>query len=253
MWATSQGDRTLTGQEAALVLGAVGYLRDMITVGVDIDEPHQTDVANFNALQPTQQLAILHDVAFALLDENTPMPELNATREATVYVLFRELLSLVEIEIDMSRNESIPHHEVRNAIVGAFEECCQESEEWIDEPECLDPDFEEESYEQESPLTADIVELDRWYDVLESLADQILWDRDFEFEAAFADRGPERVKWAKQAMGIDDNYFSVAAPDAFSEEYNALDRDLVNLTETRGPVFQNPHGFLPANDPEIDF
>jgi hypothetical protein len=225
----------------------------MITVGVEIDEPHQTDVANFDALQPTQQLAILHEVAFALLDESTPMLELNATREATVYVLFRELLSLVEIEIDMSRLEGTPHHEVRNAIVAAYVECCREPEEWIDDPGCLDLDYEQETYEQEPPLTSEIIDIERWFDVLESLADQILWDRDFELEAVFADRDPKRVKSVKQAMGIDEDYFSVPAPEAFSEEYNELDRDLIQLTATRRPVFQNPYGSLPADDTEPDF
>jgi len=252
MWASSQGDRTLTGREASLVLEAVGYLRDMITVGVEIDEPHQTDVANFNALQPTQQLAILHEVAFALLDEHTPMPELNATREATVYVLFRELLSLVEIEIDMSRFDGAPHYEVRNAIIAAYEETSEADEEWIDNSDFSGLGFETEAYEDDPPLTADIVDIDRWSDALESLADQILWDRDFELEAIFADRDPATVESVKQAMGIGSDYFSVPAPDASSEQYNRIDRELVQLTATLRPMFQNPRESNPYGDSALD-
>ena len=37
MWPTSQGDRTLKGKEASLVRDAIGYLRDMITVAIDLD------------------------------------------------------------------------------------------------------------------------------------------------------------------------------------------------------------------------
>ena len=54
MWATSQGDRTLCGDEARLILTAVGYLHDMITAGVDLNEPYQTGVVMFDTLQPTQ-------------------------------------------------------------------------------------------------------------------------------------------------------------------------------------------------------
>lgn len=253
MWATSQGDRTLTGPEASLVLGAVGYLRDMITVGVEIDEPHQTDVAIFNALQPTQQLASLHEVAFALLDEQIPMPELNATREATVYALFRELLSLVEIEIDRSRSDGVPYYEFRSAIIAACEECSKGSKNWSDSSESLDGFPEEESF-VDPPLTADAVEMDRWFYVLESLADQILWDRDFELEAIFADGDPDQAEEVKQVMGIGNSYFSVPAPDAFSEEYQRLDRDLVNLTSASRPIIETPHDSMPFDeDTDIDF
>jgi hypothetical protein len=247
MWATSQGDRTLTGQEASLVLGAVGYLRDMITVGVEIDEPHQTDVAIFNALQPTQQLAVLHDVAFALLDEQTPMPELNATREATVYVLFRELLSLVEIEIDMSRLENVPHRDVRSAILAAYEDVSWNTSEWDECSEFLNEIVDNETT-VEHPFSADNVEIDRWFYLLESLADQILWDRDFELEAIFADRDPERVEMVKQVMGIGNDYFSVPAPDAFSDEYEKLDRDLIALTSASRPVFEASDEATPCHD-----
>ena len=47
MWATSQGDRTLVADEAQLFLLAVGYLHDMITAGVDFNEPYQTGVVMF--------------------------------------------------------------------------------------------------------------------------------------------------------------------------------------------------------------
>lgn len=236
MWATSQGDRTLAGPEASLVLGAVGYLRDMITVGVELDEPHQTDVALFNALQPTQQLAILHEVAFALLDEQANMPDLNATREATVYVLFRELLSLVEIEIDMSRLENVHHIEVRSAILAAYEESVNITVDGFSNSDFLEG-FVTENSDDANPMAENDPDIDRWFDVLESLADQILWDRDFELEEVFADRDPRSVEAVKEAMGIRQDYFSVPAPDAFSNEYERLDRELVALTSSRRPIF----------------
>ena len=252
MWATSQGDRTLIGHQGSLVLGAIGYLRDMITVGVEIDEPHQTGVAIFDALQPTQQLAILHQVAFGLLDNQTPMPQLNSVREATVYVLFRELRSLVEIELDMSRIAGPPHHEVRLAILKAYQEGSKELPEWGEASEfqgkLSDPVTDEQ------PLTADVVEIDRWFEILETLADQILWDRDFELEEVFADQDPERVESVKHVMGINEDYFRVPAPDAFSDEYLRLDRDLIALTSARRPIFQTQPGSPPLDhDSEIEY
>ena len=60
MWETSQGIRTLGGAEAYLVRELVHYLHDQILVGIEIGEPHSSDVSVFDSLQPTQQLAMLH-------------------------------------------------------------------------------------------------------------------------------------------------------------------------------------------------
>lgn len=242
MWATSQGDRILTGREASLLLQAIGYLRDMITVGVEIDEPHQTDVAIFNILQPTQQLAVLHEVAFALLDPRTPMLELNAVREATVYVLFRELLSLVEVEIDLTRRKGTPHCEIRSAILAAFVEEAPfsgvwDGGEWDDRLE-LNHDVLTAESTLGQDLSPNLEDLQRWYCILESLADQILWDRDFELESVFADRDPAKVETVKQAMGIKSNYFSIPAPDATTREYEEMDRELIELTSSRRSIFE---------------
>jgi len=196
MWATSQGDRTLSADEAQLVLMAVGYLHDMITAGVDFGEPYQTGVVMFDTLQPTQQMAILHEVAHGLLDPETPVVELTAVREATVYAIYCELESLLQIELDLSQ-QSNPDFEIREGVIRA----CQTLEE----------------------QTTRVIEL---------LADRVLWDRDFELEEAFADHDPEKIKAIKRYMGINEDYFAVAAPDASSKEYMKLHRELVGLTQS---------------------
>ena len=253
MWATSLGDRTLCSDEAQLVLYSVAYLHDMVTAGVDMGEPYQTDVAMFNALQPTQQMAMLHEVAHGLLDNEAPIVELTAIREATVYAIYCELANLLQIEIDLSRNGD-PHYEVRELIANAYqqggtnhnpeneaateEELSQESgpdsewhsNDWTDELGFEELGFEEsQTYE---PPARECVELDEWTAAIEILADQILWDRDFQLEPAFADHDPEEVKAIKQYMGINENYFAVAAPDANSKEYLRLHRELVGLTSS---------------------
>jgi len=224
MWATSQGDRTLVGDEAQLVLCSVGYLHDMITSAVDLGEAYPNEVAMFSSLQPTQQMAILHEVAHGLLDPESPIPELTAVREATVYAIYRELASLVEIELDMSRLDE-PNFYYREAIVRACEQFKEPPSEWSDEFELEDPtDYE--------PPKPGCVELNLWNDAIEFLADQILWDRDFELEEVFADHDPDKIKAIKQFMGINEDYFAVAAPDANSEEYMQLHLELVDLTRS---------------------
>ena len=237
MWGTSQGDRTLTGAEAALVRKSVGYLRDMITAGLDLDEPHQSQVDVFDCLQPTQQLSVLHEVAHGLLDPQTSIMELTAVREGTVLAIYREIFSLVEIEIDFN-SKSLPDaiepaynattelaHQTRSTIISAWHELTQPISEW--NPIGLIP-------EERHPLSVPEVgstDLELWSSTIEFLANQVLWDRDFEMEPFFADLDPAKVAEIKLYMGIQENYFSSPAPDANSSDYQRLDRELVALTQ----------------------
>ena len=222
MWATSQGDRTLNADEAQLVLTAVGYLHDMITVGVDLSEPYQTGVVMFDTLQPTQQMAILHEVAHGLLDPETPVVELTAVREATVYAIYCGLASLVEIEFGYS-DQAKPDFELRERIIRAYRHSDDHTAEWGDDLEDIKA--------TDTPAR-DCEEIEQWNRVIESLADRVLWDRDFELEAAFADHDPEKIKAIKRYMGINEDYFAVAAPDANSQEYMKLHRELIGLTRS---------------------
>ena len=244
MWGTSQGDRTLTGAEAALVRKSVGHLRDMITAGLDLDEPHRSEVDVFDRLQPTQQLSVLHEVAHGLLDPQTSIMELTAVREGTVHTIYREIFSLVEIEIDLSQHREIDFdfqespdgrepafntttklaHQIRATIVSAWHELTQPITEW--NPIGLIP---EERHPHSVP-EIDSTNLELWSSTIEFLANQVLWDRDFEMEPFFADLDPAKVADIKLYMGIQENYFSSPAPDANSADYQRLDRELVALT-----------------------
>lgn len=222
MWQTSMGDRTLIGAEADLVRTIVGFVQDMINVGVEIDDPHVTQVPLFNALQPTQQLAMLHEVTRALLLENAPIPELTAIREATVYVLFRELVGLIECEIDLSRLEEEPDYGLRSLVLSVFQDLNQSdnleiANEWTDE-------------ELRTLPPVDCPEINEWNDLAESLADQILWDRDFEMEAILIDQSPEKAKLLKSHLGITSDYFNLIAPDPGQEEFQKIQQELRELT-----------------------
>ena len=245
MWGTSQGDRTLTGAEAAVVRKSVGYLRDMITAGLDLNEPHQSEVDVFDCLQPTQQLSVLHEVAHGLLDPQTSIMELTAVREGTVHAIYREIFSLVEIEIDLSQYREIDFnskglldttepafnamtelaHQTRSTIISAWHELTQPISEW--NPIGLIP---EERHPHSVPEVGS-TDLELWSSTIEFLANQVLWDRDFEMESFFADLDPAKVADIKLYMGIQENYFSSPAPDANSADYRRLDRELVALTQ----------------------
>ena len=216
MWNTSSGDRTLVGAEAMMIRDLAWHLRDMIVVAIDIDEPIVSDVYLFNCLQPTQQLTMLHEVCAALLLENVPPPKLTAIREATVHVLFRELLGLIEVELDMERLEGERDVSMRSRVLAVDQERRERNFDWADEDGYID-----------SP---DCQDVDQWEMLVESLADEILWDRDFELEAILADQDPAKSQMMKQVLGIQNNYFSDIAPDTHSREaFQKIDQQLLEL------------------------
>ena len=105
MWHTSRGDRTLHGDEAALMRNAIDTMIDALLIHVDDDLEDvgavgDSGVAIFDACTPSQRIALLHDVAAHLLtDTDTTLP-LSATAEATVAAIFVDIRDQVAIEID---------------------------------------------------------------------------------------------------------------------------------------------------------
>lgn len=215
MWRTSTGDRILLGDEARIFLDAVRSLRDMITSGVDFGESYQTGVTLFDSLQPTQQMMALHAVATSLLKQEVPMPELSATLEATVYAIYREIGSLIEMEISFS--DDYVSHSIRSGVIAACRWRVEVEGNWAD-------------LEEDNDLPAcECNDIEQWKPVIESLADRVLWDRDFELESLLADKDPAQTSAIKTYLGIADDYFAIAAPDAQSEEFRRIDHELVSL------------------------
>jgi hypothetical protein len=218
MWQTVMGDRTLYGAEADLARTLIGCVQDMILAGIDVGQPHITEVSLFNTLQPSQQLSVLHEVARGLLIEDEPTPELNSIREATVHVLFRELVGLIECEIDLSRLEGEPDCYLRSLVIRVFHELQYSSNHEIRE------DFSEEFVARLPPI--DCPAIAEWNDLAEELADLILWDRDFEMEAVLVDLSPEKAEMMKDYLGIGQDYFSEVALDPNSEEIKRLRKQI---------------------------
>ena len=205
MWDTSQGIRTLVGAEAHLVRELVHYLHDQILVGIEIGEPHLSDVSVFDSLQPTQQLAMLYTVTEGLLDAQKTPPKLTATCEGTIYAVFRELETLIEAEIDFEQQGLQSDRRLRALARDAWMGGCQQSEEhavWADA----------ELIGRHIP-NLDCTDMQQWADFVELIADHILWDRDFEFEKLVCDASPDQAELIKQQLGINNDYYSTIASD----------------------------------------
>ncbi|MFG0264245.1 MAG: hypothetical protein ACF8AM_03725 [Rhodopirellula sp. JB055] len=227
MWHTSQGDRTLEGAEAELMQRLIeSLLEDLL---LQFDEEWQPDadwscdtgVELFDNLHSEQQIALLHDVAHHLLEPTPEGMTLSAIAEATVAALFAELHHHVEMELDLSLDVNNVHW--RQLIRDAAIECLVRDDLLgIDSPsdDVIQAD-EELSTEFRIP---DLHSLDSfaWSDLIESLADQILWDRDFEMASLFLDEDPRRSATRREVMGIDANYFVQIPPDPRPSEMPSL-------------------------------
>ena len=63
--------------------------------------------------------------------------------------------------------------------------------------------------------------MEEWEICVEFLADQILWDRDFE-EEVFLDHSPESSSELKRMSGIAEDYYVEVCPDPRPEEVPSL-------------------------------
>jgi hypothetical protein len=77
-------------------------------------------------------------------------------------------------------------------------------------------------------------EIRRWEGLVDSLADAILWDRDFEMAESFLDVDPGVSHHRRRLLGIDDDYFTTVAPDPRPGEVCEL------ISKTRGIVRSKP-------------
>jgi hypothetical protein len=216
MWHTSRGDRTLSGAEAKLVAQAVDTMVDALLMHVDDDletDGHgvcQSGIAVFDALSPSQRIALLYDVTRHLLTATEATLSLSATSEAAVAAIFIEIRDQVAIEIDLFPDglldESLSDPQTRSTwrrrVLAAAAQVMRSSQEEIgpaaDELELPDPHCRE---------------LSVWEDLVDSLAEAVLWDRDFEMAETFLDVDPGISRQRRRLLGIEEDYFTQVAPD----------------------------------------
>lgn len=211
MWRTSTGLRTLEGSEAELVRQLVGFVYFQINVVCPAaGQPFESGISLFDRLEAPQQLALLAEVGQALLIADQPPPPLTSLREATVGVLYEELRAHVADEIDCELEVGAPNRYWRRLVLRAA--LASDEDRIADVPHSSSDD------------------LDAWDLIVESLADRILWDRDWEMEDIFADAIPERGQQLKRFLGIDDDYFRDIAPDPVADQLDAVRSQLDSLT-----------------------
>jgi hypothetical protein len=194
MWQTPGGERVISGAERALVVESAADLADLFDLDDEDTGGWPTGVDVFDRLPVPTRVVLLADVMRALTDESIPAPELLACNEAAVYVIFRHVADTISTWINLEQAEGLSPGEVsgwRQLVLAA----------WL---EIAGPE------EGEEPPEAD--DAAEWDNLVECLADAILWDRDFE-EVDIVDDLPAKqaLEVLEQArIGVD--YFSVRPP-----------------------------------------
>ncbi|MEO2027495.1 MAG: hypothetical protein ABGZ23_16600 [Fuerstiella sp.] len=210
MWHTSEGDRLLEAAEARLFKAGVTGLVERVKEEARADSGGYS-IALFDELTWSQRLAVLESVATHLLTKTGQMPELTAVNEAAVGAVFDHISFEIDMEID-----DVPSGTVwRQLVLDACHEC------FGDELQEHDESDDEELSEEDADYLPESASSDRpdlWHPLVQSLADRILWDRDYELMGEFLDEPPEKAAMLRQIMGIGDDYFAAAAVDLHSDQ-----------------------------------
>ena len=141
--------------------------------------------------------------------------------------MFRNLAVQIEIEID-TEDDMDPEWMFywRRLTLNAFHECFPDDH--LDAYEVDDP---EDSLI--TPKSETSQNLPQWESVVESLADRILWDRDFEMAGSFLDTEPAKASVLKEIMGIETDYYSSVAPDGTASKVDELLREVRHITHQK--------------------
>lgn len=179
---------------AELIKEESSGLADQCKYGIDV----------FDELTWTQRLALLDCVATFLLTDTPHTLDLNAVNEAAIGALFEQIRNELEWEMyqTIDRMPSV-NQRWRDLIRAAHHEC---SCGIVDDPPWTTDQWSAARGPDHIP----------WSHIIETLVDRILWDRDYEMADGFLDQSPESARFLKTYLGIDENYFAVAAPDADS-------------------------------------
>jgi hypothetical protein len=200
MWWTANGERVLEGAEARVFAEALLALVDEAYVGHFDD--YDLGVNAFDKLTYGQKVAVLAIVGNGLLRRDVPRVDLTADLEGAIAAVFEHLKNMITIEIDMPELGT----NWRDLVVAARREA--EGEE-IPPPTCND--------------------LGEWEIEVESLANDILWDADYDDADLYLDQPPEKAEWLKSMTRIPDNYYLAIADDLNEEEIAERLTDLRRL------------------------
>lgn len=228
-WHTPSGDRHLVGEEAELVRDSIATMvEELASCRETDDEPWKYGVTLFDELTWQQQLAVLDVLATHLLQTTDAVVELVGINEAAVAAVYQNVLQQIELEIEL-QPVSPPEfrYRWRQAALDAFRE--NESEEVVRDELISQLDDDESIFD----LEVDCVEVDDWRWLIDSLADRVLWDRDFEMVNEMIDAPPERAAAMRAALGITPGYYTAIAPDPQNHQIDALFESLQAITRAK--------------------
>lgn len=208
MWRTQDGERILAGAEARLIRTALGVLVDQVEEEIaGFRESLEFGVPIFDRLEGRQKLALLAEVGHHLLRSTRHPPQLTATNESAVAVLYKVVEDWVAMEVDTEEEiREMPLEDPfswRRMLLEAYREGV--------------PDGPESLVEQSR-------DLGEWTLLVDCLVDRVLWDADYLDEDLYADQPPDEGRSLKKHMGVSDGYFMGVAPDP-------SDRDLEKVRE----------------------
>ncbi|EMI19905.1 hypothetical protein RMSM_03153 [Rhodopirellula maiorica SM1] len=242
-WRTSEGDRILEGAEAELVRESLGCMIDRLQsrvsdpANLEGDWRWDFDVPLFDQLTTSEQLAVLHEIAEYLLTPTAKTLAPSAVNDAGVYAIFQTARQFIEDEIDQQRQglgegELDPDDwyselepSMRVLTLRAYDECFRDDD-FGNEGDFGDVDsFRDEDlvdaglgFSCGDMPAADGQDMTQWCELIESLADQILSDRDFEMADEMLDLDPALANAMKQSLGIRADYYSDVAADLRAEQ-----------------------------------
>jgi hypothetical protein len=234
MWSTPEGDRVVQGYEASLIRETVGMMIDELDILADQTSfpPLEFGIPVWDGLTWQQKLATLDLVLRHLLQPSLPPLPLISIYEAAVGAIYEKVKCEIEVELDFARTETESEfHDEDNSwramVLAAFNQ-----PRYADDGS-MSSDFVDDLDLEFYPADANEIRKDRWFNVVESLADRLLWDRDYEMEDVFADIEPDQAAAMKSYMGVSEGYYQHIAPDLRDDQVASVFERIKAITHRR--------------------
>jgi len=156
----------------------------------------------FDTLTFGQKIYVLATIGNGLFKKEVKPVELTAVLESGIGAVFKHLYNKIIIEIDVPELGSA----WRELLVAARKEMQGEE---IPDTTCEDFGI--------------------WDFEVDELANDILWDRDYEDGDIYMDHPPEKTQWLKYMVMISDNYYTAIADDLSDKEAQMKIKELRKL------------------------
>jgi hypothetical protein len=141
---------------------------------------------------------------------------------------------MVGCEIDTANDAKIPRkfrYLLRKLVLAAEIECHAVSKER--HPYSAGIVEYEDGKPVAKTLSKKCTDIEEWQDLIDSISEAILWDRDYDEAESFLDDEPELRDLKYAAMGIRADYFTAVAPNPTDKEMKSVRRQLRQLCGLR--------------------